>query len=257
MDTPLPPLERLRYGKHRRNYMLVYEPPKGVEPRNEILYFIHGGGWRLGSPDRRRPLVKLFTDLGFGVMMPAYRLTPFASSREINEDTFAAFREALHHPFAKGKRFVIMGESAGGNLGALLTFNKENQQRYNIESDSIAGLISVVGVLDLDPLPDTFVSRDYTGPKDSEVYNMVNPMNLLNKEVETPVLALHGDNDGLVPHASAVNFVQKLNAHKPGYGKIEIIPEGTHVSVATDWYLEDNYERQLILSWIDKVSKTG
>ena len=254
-DPSLPSVERVRYGQHRRQYLLIYEPPAQVEPRDEIVFFIHGGGWKVGAPERRRPLVKLLTDLGYAVMMPAYRLTPRVAFPEMHSDIFRAFQEALHHPFAEQRRFFIMGESAGANLGALLTFDKEAQKRYEINPESILGLISIVGVLDMEPLPDTFVVRDYSGPRGGPMFKRANPMYLIDESVNTPVLALHGDKDGLVPHASPANFIQYLNQLNPGLGKLDLVRGGTHVSVATDWYLEDNEQRKRILGWMEKVAK--
>lgn len=253
-DPSLPPMERVSYGSHRRNYMLVYEPPKEVKARDEIVFFIHGGGWKVGAPERRRPMVKLLTDLGYAVMLPAYRLTPSVAFPEMHSDIFRSFQEALHHPFAENRRFIIMGESAGANLGALLSYDKEAQKRYEVDSDLILGLISIVGVLDMEPLPDTFVVRDYSGPRGGAMFKRANPMYLIDEQVDVPVLGVHGDNDGLVPHASAVNFVHYINQLKPGLGEIELVENGTHVSVATDWYLEKNEQQTRILNWMEKVA---
>lgn len=254
-DVSLPPMERVRYGSHRRQYMLVYEPPEGVKARDEVVLFIHGGGWKVGAPERRRPLVKLLTDLGYAVMMPAYRLTPGVAFPEMHSDIFRAFQEALHHPFAENRRFFIVGESAGANLGALLSYDREAQKRYEIDRSRIAGFISIVGVLDMEPLPDTFVVRDYSGPRGGAMFKRANPMYLIGKKVNIPVLAVHGDKDGLVPHASAVNFVNYINKLKPGLGEVELVPEGTHVSVATSWYFEKNKQQVRILNWMEKVAE--
>jgi acetyl esterase/lipase len=232
--------------------MLVYEPPESVAPRNEIVFFIHGGGWKVGAPERRRPVVKLFTDLGYAVMMPAYRLTPLAAFPEMHSDIFRAFQEALHHPFAENRQFTLIGESAGANLGALLAYDREAQQRYSIDNKLIKGLISIVGVLDMEPLPDTFVVRDYSGPRGGAMFKRANPMYLIDETVSIPVLAVHGDNDGLVPHASPANFVDYINQLRPGLGEMDLVAGGTHVSVATDWYLEDNIQRKNILNWMEK-----
>ncbi|MFK7970232.1 MAG: alpha/beta hydrolase [Bacteroidia bacterium] len=253
-DEKLPPMEQVRYGPHKRNHLIVYEAASGVKARKEIIYFIHGGGWRMGSPHRRRLLVKLFTDMGYIVMMPTYRLAPTVSFPEIHEDAFRGFKEAQHHPFAEGRKFILMGESAGGSLGAFLAYDKKAQEQSGIDVSSILGLISVVGVLDMEPMPDTFVVRDYAGERDSDLFKKSNPISLLTSDVHIPVLAIHGDDDGLVPHASAENFIKAINRLNTGLGEFHLVANGTHMGVATDWYLEDNYTRKVILNWIMQLS---
>ncbi|RUN78378.1 hypothetical protein EJC47_00415 [Sphingomonas sp. TF3] len=77
-----------------------------------VLFHMHGGGFRLGSPARSQPFAAtLAARLGCTVILPAYPLAP--------ENPFpaalAGLRKALASVQADGP-LVIGGDSAGGNL---------------------------------------------------------------------------------------------------------------------------------------------
>jgi acetyl esterase/lipase len=77
-----------------------------------VLFHMHGGGFRLGSPARSQAFAAtLAARLGCEVIMPAYPLAP--------ENPFpaalVALREALESVKTDGP-LVIGGDSAGGNL---------------------------------------------------------------------------------------------------------------------------------------------
>lgn len=77
-----------------------------------VLFHMHGGGFRLGSPMRSQPFAAtLAARLGCEVIMPAYPLAP--------ENPFPAALVALQDALASVKiegPLVIGGDSAGGNL---------------------------------------------------------------------------------------------------------------------------------------------
>ncbi len=84
-------------------------------PQDDIVLYIHGGGFVAGSTRSVRPMTgRMVKWLGLNVLSIDYRLAPEHPYPAAHEDCMSAYRWLLRQPF--GKRIVIMGESAGGNL---------------------------------------------------------------------------------------------------------------------------------------------
>jgi acetyl esterase len=88
------------------------------EPRGLILFF-HGGGWVAGAPAEVETLGRVLADrTGCIVVLAAYRLAPEHRFPAAVDDAWAALREA--HERAAGLPLVVAGDSAGGNLAAVV-----------------------------------------------------------------------------------------------------------------------------------------
>lgn len=243
-------MTKVPFGDHPRQYMLVYEPENRLIEQDKVIYFLHGGGWRVGRPERRRLLAELFTSMGYTVVLPTYRLLPKFTFHDLLADAQLGLQRFLQLPQAKDKRIVLMGESAGGNLAALLLYQRDFLQEIGISHDNFAGFASVVGVLDMEGMPDNFYLRSYNGKRGSETFYQSNPINFIQKEENVPVLIVHGTHDGLVPFRSAKKFADKLQLVRPDLVDIHIVEQGSHISVAGDWLFTENEVRKKITSWV-------
>ena len=58
--------------------------------------FVHGGGWWHGSPKTSSCIGKFFNDLGYNVVIPAYRLVPLYKYPTQINDVFAAVKDYLN-----------------------------------------------------------------------------------------------------------------------------------------------------------------
>lgn len=84
-------------------------------PSDRVVFYIHGGGFVVGSVRTRRAFTGyLASRLGYNVLAAEYRLAPESPFPAAPEDCFAVYRE-LMGKYAPEK-VVILGESAGGNL---------------------------------------------------------------------------------------------------------------------------------------------
>lgn len=81
------------------------------------LFYLHGGGFLVGSPRLFRYASRQFARAGFDVFTPAYRLAPEHVFPAALDDVFAAY-EAL--AAAKSGPIVLAGDSAGGGLAVSL-----------------------------------------------------------------------------------------------------------------------------------------
>ena len=84
-------------------------------PTDRIIFYIHGGGFVVGSVKTRRAFTGyVASKLGCKVLAAEYRLAPEAPFPAAPKDCFAVYQELLKK-YAPNK-VVILGESAGGNL---------------------------------------------------------------------------------------------------------------------------------------------
>ncbi|MBS0411079.1 MAG: alpha/beta hydrolase [Proteobacteria bacterium] len=89
--------------------------PKGADA-GRILFYVHGGGYCLGSPTSHRALVARIAEAAGAVAYVVdYRLAPEHPFPAAVDDAVAAYRAVLNDGAQPG-RIVIGGDSAGGGL---------------------------------------------------------------------------------------------------------------------------------------------
>jgi acetyl esterase len=103
--------------------LLATRYSSGTTPRGLVLFF-HGGGFVLGSrASYAAPARMLAHGTGADVLSVEYRLAPEHPFPAPHEDALAAWRYAVEHADDWGvdpHRIVVAGESAGGNIVAVL-----------------------------------------------------------------------------------------------------------------------------------------
>lgn len=90
-----------------------------------LLVFYHGGGFVVGGLDSHDALCRRIShDAGVHVLSVDYRLAPEHKAPAAADDADAAYRWALDHAADLGAdpdRVAVGGDSAGGNLAAVVT----------------------------------------------------------------------------------------------------------------------------------------
>ncbi|OKH71054.1 lipase [Mycobacterium sp. SWH-M3] len=88
-----------------------------------LLLFFHGGGFVIGDLDTHDSLCRLICrDGGIQVLSVDYRLAPEHKAPSSFDDCYAAYEWALDHAAGLGaSRIVVGGDSAGGNLAAVVS----------------------------------------------------------------------------------------------------------------------------------------
>ena len=236
------------YGQHTRNYYLLCENPHS-KPLKKAIFFIHGGGWVLGKPENHLKIAEYFTEQGFLVILPAYRLLQHGDGINILNDIQLAYEAACQqikneYPGIDG--IIIGGASAGGNLASLLALTNENGLL------KIKGLFTLSGVLDLNELKPNLILKKYAGSYSSENYKKLNPINqLLNSQKDFPILCIHGTADAIVPICSTINFA---DAAQNTCHKIQVFYfNSQHIPITSAWYYDPYYnygQKEILLSWI-------
>jgi acetyl esterase/lipase len=99
----------------------VYRPDGESLP---VVVFFHGGGWALGSFSSHDSLCRrLAADTGAAVAAVDYRLAPEHRFPAAIDDAWAATRwisECGHDLGLDTSRLAVVGDSAGGNLAAVV-----------------------------------------------------------------------------------------------------------------------------------------
>lgn len=113
----------LRYGPDPLHVLDVYRPRHrgGLLP---VVFYVHGGAFRILSKDTHWLMGLAFSRRGYLVVNISYRLAPAHPYPAAIEDTCRAWRWMLAElPRLGGDptRIAVAGESAGGNLVTALT----------------------------------------------------------------------------------------------------------------------------------------
>ena len=117
--------------------------PKGLTNYATIVWF-HGGGITSGNKE----IPKSLTEKGFAVIGVEYRLSPKVTAPAYIEDAAASIAWAFQHIESYGGNpnlIFISGHSAGAYLGMMVTLDKKYLNKYAIDANKIAGMISFSG----------------------------------------------------------------------------------------------------------------
>jgi len=104
-----------------------YFRPKGSQAGDvlPVLVYFHGGGWVIGDLDTHDIICRLLGNhAGVAVISVDYRMGPEHKFPAAVEDAFAATRWVADQAGAlglDGSRIAVGGDSAGGNLSAVVT----------------------------------------------------------------------------------------------------------------------------------------
>ncbi len=103
----------------------VYWPPEADAPVAPVVVFIHGGGWSVGDLDTYDGQARMHAaGAGAVVVSVHYRLAPEHPYPAAVEDAWAATQWVAQHASELGAdadRLAVAGDSAGGNLAAVMT----------------------------------------------------------------------------------------------------------------------------------------
>lgn len=204
-------------GGHERQKLDLYLP--GNRQNTPLIIWIHGGGFQLGSKEDHVPFEYL--SQGCAVASIGYRLSREALFPAQIEDCKAAVRWLRLNSdifSLDPDRFGAWGESAGGNLAAMLgTSGDVNgfDVGENLDiSSRVRAVVDYFGPIDflqMDAhlLPGSYVHNAPDSPESiliggpiqemKERVAQANPVTYVTGSTP-PFLIVHGDCDRLVPH---------------------------------------------------------
>lgn len=113
--------------------------PKDQKNKTAIIWF-HGGGLKAGKKEIPAALM----NKGYIVVGVGYRFSPKVRAPQYIADAAAAVAWAFEHIAQYGgsrSRIILSGHSAGGYLDLMLALDKKYLQHYNIDADSLLGVV--------------------------------------------------------------------------------------------------------------------
>jgi len=112
--------------------------PKNASGILPVFIFVHGGGWILGDyPTHKRMLRDLVEGSGAVGVFVEYTRTPEAQFPTALNEVYAATKWVAEHGAeinVDGKRLAIVGNSAGGNLAAVVSILAKEQKGPKIRT---------------------------------------------------------------------------------------------------------------------------
>lgn len=245
--------ERITYGAHPRQYMLLCVPRKDIPLKPAVIFYFHGGGWQFGAPEQFRAHAQQLTRLGFIVLLPSYRRALHYNYRFMREDLTDILLKAREGIAQRGlgeKKAIIGGMSAGGNMAALAALNQEELNKAGIAPDWFRGLFLLGAPLHLEKMEDTFMLRNFAGPRDQPMFRQASPYCYLDKPFNIPTLIIHGAKDGMVEFEGVREFAGRMKAVNAAETRFVPLPEGSHLDVAS-WFFREGEVRAAFMEWLN------
>ncbi|QZY51246.1 alpha/beta hydrolase [Leucobacter tenebrionis] len=145
-------------GASHRVPVRTFQPKERL--RDDVLVFFHGGGWVTGDIESYTPACATMADLtGCTVLSVDYRLAPEHPFPAGLEDCYDVARLLLEDPQRAGAdsadRIVLVGDSAGGNLAAVVSLLLRDRGRHGASRQI---LLYPVTHWDHDPASSPFAS---------------------------------------------------------------------------------------------------
>lgn len=146
------------YGPHALQSLDVVEASGTVRSTGKgapILFFIHGGYWRMLDKSAQTFIAPVWSERGAMVVIPNYRLAPRVSLGDISLDVVQALAWVWRHAEQYGgdrDRIVVAGHSAGGHLTAMALSCLWNQLGADLPPRMVTRGLAISGLFDLEPL---------------------------------------------------------------------------------------------------------
>ena len=145
----------LAYGSSPKQSLDVFPAAHADAP---LFVFVHGGYWRSLDKSDFSWIAPPFVERGVAVAMLNYDLLPAVSVHTIVLQVLRALEWLWRESETLGfdpSRIVVGGHSAGGHLAAMSACALWPQWDPDLPADLVAGVVSVSGLYDLEPLRHT------------------------------------------------------------------------------------------------------
>ena len=247
--------EKHSFGKHKRQYLIHYRPRTNGKNQNQVVVYIHGGGWQFGTPEMFRPNAQVLDEMGYHSFFLSHRRIPKHNIRSMKEDVANAMsmvRDIMSVEGISQKKVILGGVSSGANLAALFYFDKKIKYAAGFREEHFAGLFLMAPPLNLYGMWHSPTLLWLTGRRKSRLFQEASPINFLQKKEDIATLIVHPEKDGMVPLSSTESFVEK--AKELGFVNIEfhVLSKMTHMDAAS-WCFKDHPSHVIVKDWLEKI----
>lgn len=249
------------YGNGENQYISYFSPEKHRKAMTVV--YIHGGGWRQGSPTTFKCIGQRFADLGYDTVLLGYRHAPRNKYPIQAEDVFAglaAYLELQKNNGINVSNIVVIGSSAGAHLGAILVYDRNLQDKYGTSQAIFKGFISLGGPLVFEECKNRTIAALLDGLfSDQFDRGLGDPYRLVNGNEGISVLCMHAERDPFCEPENSIRFVDKVNDYHTGLAQCHIEKDRKmfHSNLAAGILLDDNPLAERLYSWIEGLTKEG
>lgn len=249
-------IDRIAYGEHSQQYMLFFYPQTD-NYRGKMIFFIHGGAWRVGSPELFRFIGLFFARLGFITVLPGYRLAPrfrFPAQLDDTADALVAAVDWVKKQGLPFEKVVLGGYSAGAQLVALIAYHPQESLLRRFDRAMIAGLILVSGPVNFEVCRRNIMKLaifDYLGSIFG--WRKADPIRYVTGQENIPVLCIHGQDDPLVGIENSITFTAKINSYRENLAELIPVESACHADLLRLFWGELEEVHQLI-AWLDRIA---
>lgn len=159
----------LSYGDTPRQFIDLFLPEAGETA--PIAMYIHGGYWRAFDPGSSSHMARGLNGRGIAVAVMGYDLCPIVTIPDIIEQ---ARRACLFLWQRFGRRILLYGHSAGGQLAAAMVATDWRALYPKAPADLVPAGYAISGVYDLAPLIGLAMNQDLR--LDAEEARRVSPL---------------------------------------------------------------------------------
>jgi len=196
----------IAYGNAPRNLLDYYECRASDRSSVPVVLFFYGGNWRWGRKADYQFVAAGLCQQGFDVVIPDYRLYPDVHFDGILEDARNACLWVLEQ--TARRPVIVIGHSAGAQLGALLCLNPDIYPDGVLPLDRLRAFVGLAGPYDFYPYSEDF-HYDLFGPE--ERYPESQPVNFVRQEAP-PMYLLHGREDQRVRRGHSKSLMEKMQS---------------------------------------------
>ncbi len=133
---------------HKRHVLDIYAPEDSAGKSLPVMFWIHGGGWQVGSKSDVALKPKVLTERGFVFVSTNYRLLPEVKMNELTGDVAKSLGWVYRNIAKYGgdpKRIFVGGHSAGAQLAALICTDDRYLKKEGVSFDVLKGCVPVDG----------------------------------------------------------------------------------------------------------------
>lgn len=254
-----------------RQVLDLYLPDETVAQPYPVLFMVHGGGFFAGDKADMSSIAQYYTEQGYAVVAPNYRLAPDVQFPSAHGDVFCAMAWTFDNADTYAldtDQITLLGESAGGNIVAYLgavddatAFMQECDLSYPTDPDFSSAILfyAPVDLLSCDCQMARRMASVYTGISYFAWEDETTIAEFMDISVVTwldandpPFYLLHGDIDFLVPLSEAQLFISDYEA-VGGQAELTIF-EGANHGFLTGFpspLIDRSY--QLIDDWLESL----
>ncbi|MBC05511.1 MAG: alpha/beta hydrolase [Thalassospira sp.] len=150
-----PDVAALPYGPEARQVLDLYLPDTSMQPAPLLVWF-YGGSWDSGDRAKYAFIARRFTELGYAVAIPDYRLVPDVRFPAFIEDGASALAQMKDYAGQNPDQirdvpFLLAGHSAGAYNAVHMVADPNYLQPVGLDADDIAGIIGLSGPYDFYP----------------------------------------------------------------------------------------------------------